>query len=354
MLNANTIACPPGDPAGWTAAGVRTILANPKYTGYMVFGRRRKNGRRHTYTDPAEWLWSPQPAHPALITREAWDAAQAEAARHATSRDTIPGDDLTPGRRAYELRSRIRCRDCRRRMYGTTRKPGTPAATTYYACPHNTHNPRHAAACPDHAAAILVREDHLLAAIAQFCDERLFGPGRAALLAAAYPDNAAAAATARAREAAALTRRLQRIDTAQNAQADQLAALAESGADPRAITALRDRTLTRLTELQDQRADVTARLDALATADPDAPGDPGDPALLDELPHLAGIIDRGGPRLRAELYAAFDLQCLYNKEDHQVTMRAALTPTTPGTIRALLDGIVPGTSVSDLTPYTLM
>jgi DNA invertase Pin-like site-specific DNA recombinase len=275
-LSADAGACPPPDPAGWTTARVRKILANPKYTGYMVFGRRRKAGRRHRETDAAEWLWSPKPAHAAIINRETWDAAQAEAARHATSPDTTPGD-------------------------------------------------------------------HLLAAVRQFCDERLFGPDRAALLAAAYPDIAAAAQAARVREAAELAKRLHRNSPS------GCTGSTPPGADPRAITALRDRTLARLTELQDERADITARLDALAAADPDAPGDP---ALLDELPALAGILDHAPARLRAQLYAALDLQALYNKEDHQVTLRAALTPSTPDTLRALLTDAAPGTSVSDLTPHT--
>jgi len=73
-----------------------------------------------------------------------------------------------------------------------------------------------------------------------------------------------------------------------------MSALAESKADARAITALRDRTLARLTELHDERAGVTARLDALTAPDP---GTPGDPALLDELPRLAGILDKA-PRAR--------------------------------------------------------
>jgi site-specific DNA recombinase len=47
-LNADHDACPPPDPAtGWTASGVHSILSNPKYTGHMVFGRRRTQaGRR--------------------------------------------------------------------------------------------------------------------------------------------------------------------------------------------------------------------------------------------------------------------------------------------------------------------
>jgi recombinase/resolvase-like protein len=47
-LNADPAAYPPPNPGtGWTAQNVRVILANPKYTGHMVYGRHRtRNGRR--------------------------------------------------------------------------------------------------------------------------------------------------------------------------------------------------------------------------------------------------------------------------------------------------------------------
>jgi hypothetical protein len=45
------------------------------------------------------------------------------------------------------------------------------------------------------------------------------------------------------------------------------------------------------------------------------------------------------PATRARLYQAFDLQLLYNKEMHQVTIHATITTSTPGT--AARDGIDP-------------
>jgi hypothetical protein len=46
-LAADPAAYPPPD-GGWTDAGVRVILANPKYTGHQVFGRHRtRDGRRY-------------------------------------------------------------------------------------------------------------------------------------------------------------------------------------------------------------------------------------------------------------------------------------------------------------------
>jgi site-specific DNA recombinase len=88
-LNADPAACPPPNRAtGWTAQNLRVILANPKYTGHMVYGRHRtRNGRRapapphpRTPAPPDQWLWSPEPVHPPIVDRATWDAAQDAAA----------------------------------------------------------------------------------------------------------------------------------------------------------------------------------------------------------------------------------------------------------------------------------
>jgi Recombinase len=106
----------------WTEATVYAILRNPKYTGYMVFGRQRtlKSGRTIA-VPPAEWLWSPEPAHPAIITRATFDAAQDIGTEHATSRDGTGLNAHRQARRTYILRGRVRCRSCQRRMSGIVR-----------------------------------------------------------------------------------------------------------------------------------------------------------------------------------------------------------------------------------------
>src|SRR6266702_30007 len=87
-LNADPAAYPSPKPGGWTAGGVYAILRNPKYTGYMVYGRRHRTRGKHGYNvPPGQWVWSPGPAHPAIITREAWDTAQTIGAEHASARD---------------------------------------------------------------------------------------------------------------------------------------------------------------------------------------------------------------------------------------------------------------------------
>jgi site-specific DNA recombinase len=328
---------PPPKGGRWTEATVYAILANPKYTGYMVFGRQRTTpAGRSVAVPPDQWLWSPEPAHPAIITRATYDTAQAIGGEHSTSRDGTGPNPHRQTRRTYVLRSRIRCRSCQRRMSGITRTSarywadGPDYSSTYYTCHHDPANPRHVA--PEgHPRTISVREDHLLDVIRQFFAERVFGPDRAALLAKDLPASAADDQARRDRQAAALNKRLRQIDAAENAHAREIEALADL--DPRApaVTALRSRVLARFTELEDERAQINAQLAALTKTAPQA----GDPALLDALPHADAKLATAGPRIQQQLYQAFDLQALYNKNLHQVTIHVTITDSTPQAVAAI-------------------
>jgi site-specific DNA recombinase len=330
---------PPAKAGAWTETAVYAILRNPKYTGHMVFGRTRAApGGRSVQVPADQWLWSPEPAHPAIITRAVWDAAQAIGAEHSTSRDD-PGRNAHPAtRRTYVLRSRIRCRSCQRRMSGITRTSarywngGPDYAYTYYACHHDPANPRHTV--PDgHPRSVSVREDALLEVIRQFFAERVFGPDRAALLAADLPATAADDAARRDRQAAALAKRLRQIDAAENAHAREIEALAHlDNPHAPAVTALRSRVLARFTELEDERATINTQLASLAKTGTG----PGDPTLLDTLPLLGNLLAEAPARLQQQLYEAFDLQALYNKNMHQVTIHVTITDTTPRAVAAII------------------
>jgi hypothetical protein len=77
QLNSNPERYPPPipiDPAiaigAWSRSSLHEMIRNPKYTGYQVWNRRaRKQGSNRV--NPADaWIWSEEPAHEALITRE--------------------------------------------------------------------------------------------------------------------------------------------------------------------------------------------------------------------------------------------------------------------------------------------
>jgi site-specific DNA recombinase len=133
-LNADPAAYPPPDPqAGWSVGGVAAMLRNPKYTGYQVIGRRR----RGKLVPLDQWHWSTTASHPAIIDRTTWDTAQQAGAEHATSWDgTTP---YPSARRSYALRSRVRCKVCKRRMCGATKThPDRPGqSNSYYVCQYD-------------------------------------------------------------------------------------------------------------------------------------------------------------------------------------------------------------------------
>jgi site-specific DNA recombinase len=199
-------------------------------------------------------------------------------------RQDEPGMALHPAaRRSYLLRSRCRCRDCKRRMTGRLVRPyqGHPGYV-YYDCPHNPANPRHQAAAPAHPRTVRVGEDDLLTVIRQFFAAHIFGPDRAAMLAQRLPASAAEDTARREQETTRLHKRLRKIDAAENAHAREIESLASLPQASPAITALRSRIIERFTELETERTQINDRLTVLDRAT----GQEDEPGLLDALPML--------------------------------------------------------------------
>jgi Recombinase len=330
-LNADPARYPAPTGKGWTTPTVYAILGNPKYTGHMVYGRiRKRNGRRVT-VPPAEWPWSPEPVHPAIIDRPTWEAAQEISAEHSTSRD---GDQLSrhpAATRTYAYRGRCRCRDCRRRM-GASPYPSAAGTRVYYQCPHNPANPRHAAAAPDHPRTVKAPETRLDQIVGLFFTDHIFGPRRAELLAAQLPATDAAARADRDASAAAIRTRLRQIETAQNSCILELEQLPADSADT-AAAAMRGRIRARFADLHAEREQLDAQLAALAAATPRA----ADPTLLDELPLAGDILPGLPPDLKTRLLDAFDIQVLWNKPGRQATVHAEITDATLQALPAILN-----------------
>ena len=142
------------------------------------------------------------------------------------------------------------------------------AAGAYYICPHDMNNARHAAAVPDHPRTVTIREDHLLAALTQFFDERIFGPERARLLASLLPASAAGDAARKDKQAARLRRRLAQIDAAEHGHMTEMEALATTTGNANALAAMRRRHLERFTELETERNAIEAELPAWTPSPP--------------------------------------------------------------------------------------
>jgi site-specific DNA recombinase len=330
-LNADLVSCPaPGSAAGWTAQAVHGLLRNPKYTGHMVFGRLRTRNGHRTPVPPDQWLWSPEPVHPAIVDRQTWDEAQNIAAGHATSRDGDEPNTHPATLRTYTYRSRVRCRDRQRRMTGRTN--GRHGEFTYYRCPHDPANPRHVAAQPDHPRTVQVPETSLDKAAGIFFATRIFGPDRARLLAEQLPATDADATERRHTQAAALNARIRQIDIAQDSKILELEQLPADPADT-ASAAMRTRIRARFAELHHEREHVEAQLKTLDKTAPAA----ADPALLDQLPLAGDILPGLPPALKARLFAAFDVEVLWNKEGRQATVFVEITENTLRAVPGILD-----------------
>jgi hypothetical protein len=158
---------------------------------------------------------------------------------------------------------------------------------------------------------------------AGFFAERVFGPDRAALLAAQLPASVAAHAEEQARQAARLRADLARTDTAERGLIKELESLGDDTAP--AAQAYRQRIRERFAELHEQRTRTQAQLQAAETA----PATGNDPSLLDQLPVADDILPGLPDRIKEALFNAFDIQVLYRDDTHQATIWVTITDATP-------------------------
>jgi len=325
------LGAPSHDGGPWDYGTVYQMLRNPKYTGKVVIGRTRNTGisgrpgQRKTRAVPREhWTWAADGnEHPALVPMELWEAAQATGRKRGNARDhTAP----PAGRHLYPLRSRITCMQCQRRMCGMT-APGT--TRTYYICPHNPANPRHAAKNPGHIRAAF--RDHTIYQAVDDIITPLLAHDYAAMLAGRIPATTDAATTRAQAKAAQLRRRIAQAGTAITGLMTELEQLGDDKTP--ATAAYRDRIRDQFTARYDEQTAAQAELDTLTAAQPPAE----DPALLDELPYAPALLTHAPADLRARVYAAFQIHALYRAQPHQATITATITDQTQALIQALLD-----------------
>ena len=157
----------------WGRSSVWEILHNPKYTGYQVWNRRaRKRGGK--VNPPSAWVWSEEPAHDALVSREMFDQALLRAARNDNAARAAASHEAYRTR-TYLLRSFVRCGLCGLRMHGKNRR-----GISYYVCDSLR---RPAGLVPEnHPPSVYLREDKGGQKVIAFLTERVFGPERAPLL----------------------------------------------------------------------------------------------------------------------------------------------------------------------------
>jgi hypothetical protein len=112
----------------------------------------------------------------------------------------------------------------------------------------------------------------------------------------------------------------------------QIDGLSPDPAD-KAAQAMRARCSQRFTELHTEREAIETQITILDNA----PARDDHAELLDAIPLLAGNLSRLPERIQAALYQAFDIQLLYRKDMHQVTIWATITDSTPHAVAAIIN-----------------
>ena len=335
-LNADPDRYPPPVPVdpttargAWSRSSVWEVLRNPKYTGYQVWNRRARKKGHNRMNPPEVWVWSEEPAHPAIVSREEYDAVQARARANERSRQGVPATVARPtAKRDYLYRGLLRCGICGLRIWGNRRRN-----TTYYSCqPSHQRSKDIPVGHPPH---VYLNEERMNTALLPFLATALFGPERTdywrtCLEAAAEPERAAPAKE-RAAEIEAEITDLERRLTRQlvNLEADDVTA------------ALRRHVGQRVAELEGAIAERRERLVALARASAtEAPTLADVAPLLDRLPILTTSLDAAPQGELRALFEALQLDVVYQPAESAVDVAVTLydrgseTPQSAAQVRA--------------------
>lgn len=339
-LNADPDRYPPPQPipgigrravGAWTKTSVLEVLSNPKYTGHMVWNRRRRArpdravpGRMNP---PNEWVWSAQPTHEPLVTRALFNAAT-PVGRIRRGSPTTPGPNQAHPhtRRSYLLRSYLVCDLCGRRMCGRTRHD-QDRDHIYYACVvnHAQHHQKpwfHA-----HPSTLTIRERLILPVLGAFFADHVLGPERLTGI-----DPAPGTPAVDDHELRALRVQLAKLDRAQQNLIAQLESYEPTG-DDEIDTDWRTNLQKRFATISAERRQAAARITDLRSTASRTPTPTADrAALLAVLPATDQDLTALPEDVQRQLYNAFHLQIRYSRPQHRVTIQVTVSATTVHTL----------------------
>ncbi len=250
----------------WSKSAVRAILSNPRYTGYQVWNKQRRDEvlldidnvaaghvSRMRWNPKDQWVYSAEPTHEALVSRETFDQVQARVAARSPTSPRAAQTSPKP----YLLRGRLTCGLCQRRLQGQWVR-----GEAYYRCRYPTEYAH--SAHLDHPSNVYLRETDLVAKLDTWL-ARLVSPANIETT----------------------CRRLAAAHAQPNVGVD---AALEAGGDPQVINEWIAETIQQQREAQR----TLHQLQAASTSQ--RPVDPGVvQALLEELGDLAAGLDLADP-----------------------------------------------------------
>src|SRR6266540_1259391 len=302
------------DPAraleAWSRSSVWEILRNPKYTGYQVWNRRARKTAGNRDNPPEAWIWSEEPAHPPVVSKEEFEAVAARAAANRGSRQ-----GAAPTSHQYRTGESCAAASAGFGCGGTTAEapPTTAASPPISARP--TSRPAIRRTCTS-VSRLFTRP--WWGSFRPHCSApsvRRTGAVVSPTARASSRPLPSASAPRRSTEVADLERRIER----------QIANLEAEDATP----ALRRRIAARIAELEEAVEDRRRRAAALAQEVADAPPTAADLATaLDQLPLLDRLPELPQPELRT-LFDSLRLQVAFQPADAAVDVEVALFADDP-------------------------
>jgi DNA invertase Pin-like site-specific DNA recombinase len=328
-LNRDLDRCPPPLPnrkdehglrPTWSRTVIRSMLRNPKYTGYNVWGRNDKRPGRPQIRPRDEWVWSATPTHDPIVTKELFDMVEERATRNSNAvKAGMPrqhaGSATPRAGRLYPLRGRVRCGLCGHRMEGSHQK-----GSNWYRCQYVRRRGSAAAEYAEHPQVLGIKEDNLLEPILSFLARRVFGPERLCLLRDELADATASTWEDHNTELERLQGELREIERSLRRQTLRL----EEREDPtHPVVAL---AIERIEELSTRKAAVTDATQTLKTKRP-AGHDPDEIlAILDAVPDLRKVLNLASDEQLARIFRAFDVTITYDKPNRRLNLAATITP----------------------------
>ena len=306
-------------PQTWSKSQLHSLLRNPKYTGFNVWGRHDKRKGRPVMRPREKWVWSPTPTHEAIVPRELFDAVEERATRNSNPARSAQPKHYPQRRRGrpgrfYVLRGRVRCGLCGRRMEGSHQK-----GSNWYRCQYVSRRGTAAANVAGHPRVLGIKEDVVLDAVRGFMSERLFGPERLVLLrdelAAAANDGAWKERDSRLTDLRAEEERVRQALYRQSLRLEEY----EDPEHPVVKLATQ-----RIEELSGQADAIAVEIAGLEAARPEEPRPEEIEALLADIPDLReAMADADGEEL-IELLDAFDVAVSYDKPGGTLELSALL------------------------------
>lgn len=295
-----------GTNGAWSRGAIRAILRNPRYLGYSVWNKARReevlvdpedvtlgHESRQRWNDRSAWVWSQEPTHEPLVDADTFAKAEARLRSPKQRRPRKP-----KAGRVYALRGVLYCALCDRRMEGHWHKKAP-----WYRCRF-----RQEYAAQDHPANIYLREGAVTPALDEWI-MTLFDPKHVddtcRLLAEASADEEMEHRADRARTTLAEAER----------KLKKYKATLDAGGDPLVVARW-------LKETEQERQVATEELRAY-----EASSGALTPAAVRKMVKAAGPairrqLAKATPKQRAALYGDLGLKLLYYPEERQVLAEA--------------------------------